>query len=261
MISEASSNGRTCDAHDVCGSVLLDDVVVRLRKVQILNTKGAEETTITAYLVSDGIDQCRVGFLPRHLVRHAKNYDGALAQITEVYTRESESPSKRKKYHQNCGCCLAAIISSIPPPTPAGSAIPLAKGRQALVPTMDDLALDVPADLGTDKNAQHDAAAQQGSTTAGDASEENVSMASSATSSSIQQQRGKSKAHGAANIAAAPAKKSKNALPATVTATPPRPNDVGIGGTEFTWRPVVNWFSDDSRDEDYVEEGEESACS
>jgi hypothetical protein len=58
---------------------------------------------------------------------------------------------------------------------------------------MDDLVLDVPADLGTDKNAQHDAAAQQGSTTAGDASEEDVSMASSATSSSIQQQRGKVK--------------------------------------------------------------------
>ncbi len=126
--TEASSNGRTCDAHDVLsGSDLSDDVVVRLRKLQILNTKGAEETTIAAYLVSDGIDQCQVGFLPRHLVPHAKNYDGALAQITEVYTRESESPSKRKKDHQHRGCCLAAIISSIPPSTPTGSAIPLAK--------------------------------------------------------------------------------------------------------------------------------------
>ncbi len=63
--TEASRNGRTCDAHEVCGSVLSDDIAVRLRKVQILNTKGAEETTIAAYLVSDGIDQCRVGFLPR----------------------------------------------------------------------------------------------------------------------------------------------------------------------------------------------------
>ena len=121
--TEVSSNGRTCGTHDICGSVLCDDVVVRLRKVQILTTDGAEETAIAVYLVSDGIDQCRVGFLPRHLVSHAKKYDGALAQITEVYTPESESSSKRKKYHHNRGCCVAAIISSIPPP--GSAAMPL----------------------------------------------------------------------------------------------------------------------------------------
>ena len=32
--TEVSSNGRACGSHDVCGSVLCDDVVVRLRKVQ-----------------------------------------------------------------------------------------------------------------------------------------------------------------------------------------------------------------------------------
>ena len=112
--TEVSSNGRACGTHNVCGSVVCDDVVVRLREVQILNTDGAEETAIAAYLVSDGIDQCRVGFLLRHLVvSHTKKYDGALAQMTEVYTRESESSSKRKKYHHNRGCCVAAIISSI----------------------------------------------------------------------------------------------------------------------------------------------------
>ena len=38
--TEASSNGRSCEAHEVCGrSVLFDDVVVRLRKVQILNER------------------------------------------------------------------------------------------------------------------------------------------------------------------------------------------------------------------------------
>jgi hypothetical protein len=48
--TEVSSNGRTCGAHDVCGSVLCDDAVVRLRMVQILTTEGAEETAIAAYL-------------------------------------------------------------------------------------------------------------------------------------------------------------------------------------------------------------------
>ena len=73
-----------------------DDVVVRLRKVQILDSQGREETAIAAYLVSDEINQCRVGFLQRHLVAHAKSFDGVLAQVTQVYSVTSESPSKRK---------------------------------------------------------------------------------------------------------------------------------------------------------------------
>lgn len=112
---QANSNGRSCDQHDVCGSALDDDVVVRLRKVQILNSEGREESAIAAYLVSDGIDQCRVGFLQRHLVRHAKSFDGVLAQVTEVYSVTSESPTKRKKCLHNMGCCLAAVISAMPP--------------------------------------------------------------------------------------------------------------------------------------------------
>jgi hypothetical protein len=112
---EANTNGRSCDQHDVCGSALEDDVVVRLRKVQILNAEGREESAIAAYLVSDGIDQCRVGFLQRHLVRHAKSFDGVLAQVTEVYSATSESPAKRRKCLHNMGCCLAAVISAMPP--------------------------------------------------------------------------------------------------------------------------------------------------
>ncbi len=75
----------------MCDSVLGDDVVVRLRKVQIMNSSGKEETAITAYLVSDGIDQCCVGFLHRHFAAHARSFDGVLAQVTEVYSITSAS--------------------------------------------------------------------------------------------------------------------------------------------------------------------------
>jgi hypothetical protein len=108
---KASNNGRSCDQHDMCGSVLDDDVIVRLRKVQILKSNGHEETAIAAYLVSDGINQCRVGFLQRHFVAHVKSFDGVLAQVTEVYSITSYSPIKRKNCCHNLGCCLAAVIS------------------------------------------------------------------------------------------------------------------------------------------------------
>lgn len=70
--TEASSNGRSCEDHDICGSILADDFVVRLQKVQIVSAKGMEESAIAAYWVSDGIDCCRVGYLQRHLIKHRK---------------------------------------------------------------------------------------------------------------------------------------------------------------------------------------------
>ena len=54
--------GRSCDEHAVCGSVLEEDMIVRLRKVQVL-VDGCEETAIACIWVTDGVDRCRVGFL------------------------------------------------------------------------------------------------------------------------------------------------------------------------------------------------------
>ena len=48
-------NGRSCPDHDNCSSVVKPDVVVRLRKVQVI-IQGKEESAITAYWVTDGID-------------------------------------------------------------------------------------------------------------------------------------------------------------------------------------------------------------
>ena len=110
--TESNTQGRSCEAHDICGSVMAQDVVVRFRKVQVI-VEGKEESAIAAYLVSDGIDHCRVGFLQRHLVKHWKMYDGALAQVTDVYSEDSASSTNRRKYRHNKGYCVAAIISSI----------------------------------------------------------------------------------------------------------------------------------------------------
>jgi hypothetical protein len=96
------------------GSVLGDNVVVRLWKVQIINSSVKEETVIEVNLVSDGIDQCCVELLQRHFVAHARSFNGVLAQVTEVYSITSDSSIKRKKCCHNMGCCLAALISEFP---------------------------------------------------------------------------------------------------------------------------------------------------
>ncbi len=72
-----SFQGRSCDEHKICGEVLKEDIV-HLRKIQLM-VEGKEETAITAIWVTDRIDYCHVGFVSRHIVKHAAKYDGTLA--------------------------------------------------------------------------------------------------------------------------------------------------------------------------------------
>jgi hypothetical protein len=103
--------GRSCEEHDVCGAVLQEDSVVRIRHVQITGEMGKEESALAVYWISHGIDCCRVGFLPRHLVKQWQQYDGRIAQVVDLY-QGSDSPTKQRKNVQKCGCCEAVIIDN-----------------------------------------------------------------------------------------------------------------------------------------------------
>ena len=108
---EEGSCGRSCEEHGVCGTVLEENAVVRIRHVQIL-VDGSEESALAAYWIEDGIDRCHVGFLPRHLLKHWKEYDGRIAQIVEMYN-DSENSAKRRKSQRNLGCCCAVLIDTV----------------------------------------------------------------------------------------------------------------------------------------------------
>ena len=114
--------GRSCEEHpNGCGAaVLADDVVVRVRKVQILVESGflgqgkmREETALTVNWVSDGIDRCRIGFLPKAYVPHAKMWDGALCQVVFVDAADNPSLIVRRKFNHCCGYARVAVISAI----------------------------------------------------------------------------------------------------------------------------------------------------
>ena len=114
--TEMGDQGHSCEEHTVCGSILEEDVVVHLRKVQVL-VEGHEETTITCYWVSDGIDCCHVGFLMRHMVKHAACYDGLLTQEGTRVLSGNESECSREEhqiFHAKRGCCHTTIISLLP---------------------------------------------------------------------------------------------------------------------------------------------------
>ncbi len=114
--TEAGDRGRMCEEHTInCGKVLEEDVVVHVRKVQVV-VDGKEETAIAALWVTDGINHCCVGFLKRHMVRHAAHFDGALVQVAHVFSSDPGScdSAEHRMYHHNWGCCHATIISCLP---------------------------------------------------------------------------------------------------------------------------------------------------
>jgi hypothetical protein len=112
---QMSCRGRSCKEHKLCrDEVLKEDVVVRLRTVQLV-VDGKEEKAIEVVWVTDGMDCCRVGFLPCHMVRHAAHYNGALAQVTRVFNGNPADcdSAQRRAYHKNHGYTHAVIISDL----------------------------------------------------------------------------------------------------------------------------------------------------
>jgi hypothetical protein len=88
----ASDPGRNCDDHPFCGEIVKLDVVVRFL-CEMIHVAGGpngglgrEEPAIVVYWVTNGIDACRFGFLPRHMNHHATRYDGVLGQITDTFS-------------------------------------------------------------------------------------------------------------------------------------------------------------------------------
>jgi hypothetical protein len=94
--------------------VLKEDVVVRLRKLQLM-VAGKEETAITAIWVTDGVNCCHAGFVPCHMVKHSTRYNEALTQVTRVLSDDAETCNlaEQRMIHKNKGFCPAAIISTL----------------------------------------------------------------------------------------------------------------------------------------------------
>ena len=54
-------HGRSCEEHNICGCVLLPDVLVRVVKEEIM-VEGKIEVVISVFWVTDSVERCRVGF-------------------------------------------------------------------------------------------------------------------------------------------------------------------------------------------------------
>ena len=101
--------------------MLQEDMVLRVRKEQIhvpdyIAGKGMmkEEMALTVNWVSDSIDRCRVGFLPRPYLVQASLWDGLLFQVVMVVTKNDPSQARCVKFYANKGYAHVALISPLP---------------------------------------------------------------------------------------------------------------------------------------------------
>ena len=77
--------------------------------------KGKEETALAVYWVTDGVDHCHVGFLPRHMDNYKEAYDGQLAQVVE-FLSESNIREICTRNHHGKGLCQAALVEVVKTP-------------------------------------------------------------------------------------------------------------------------------------------------
>ncbi len=86
---EKNDRGSRCHAHNVCGDQLISESKIHFRKETMISVLdgGTEEVVIPAYIVSDAMMMCKVGFLPHHLASHrANDYDSMYARVIKVYS-------------------------------------------------------------------------------------------------------------------------------------------------------------------------------
>jgi hypothetical protein len=116
--------GRSCEKHGVCGEVVEEDTLLCLQRVQ-------KETAIACIWVTNGIDRCRVGFLKRHMLKHAWRFDGALAQVTKVFSSDPShcDLAEQRMHHHNHGCALATVVSIANKPVEIEGKMPM-KGEK-----------------------------------------------------------------------------------------------------------------------------------
>ena len=109
---KASNNGRSCESHACCGSVIIPDDLVRF-KLTIAEVNGVAEEAIKAVRIRDGTETCTIGFLPRNVVVSDKaKYIGAFAQVLELY-EHSENIAVQRKNKRNAGMCSFRLLSDV----------------------------------------------------------------------------------------------------------------------------------------------------
>ena len=110
-----SQRNHTCKYHkDVpYGSQLRVGSFVCFHKTRFAWHDRKDKDVLEVFVVKQGIQRCKVGYLPKHLVARANRSNGLCTRVVKIYSRDPvtcDNVAKRQKFHRNVGCCLEMIL-------------------------------------------------------------------------------------------------------------------------------------------------------
>ena len=85
--------------------------------------QSKEEVTLGVFLIENGIDSCKVGFLTRFMLPRAPIFDGAVAQVVQMYWPHDPNKHIKKRWMTMRGYCRAVLLTVM---SPLGSDCPMA---------------------------------------------------------------------------------------------------------------------------------------
>jgi hypothetical protein len=93
------TNGRTCRDHrDFCGVQVKKGDTLYLKPVIIINQEGKNEYAIAAYILKDGLEACRVGFIAREFHFFKERYENKLVQVQELQSQSNNKEYRRRSH-------------------------------------------------------------------------------------------------------------------------------------------------------------------
>lgn len=105
-----SNNGRQCQRHLICGETVSVGSLLLLKPVVVLNQQSQAEYAISAVLMTNGIEDCTVGFLGKEFHFFRNQYEHKLVEIIEVLNHSSNT-EHRRRCHVNRGIAVGILIS------------------------------------------------------------------------------------------------------------------------------------------------------
>ena len=112
---QASTNGRSCDSHAVCGQEvgLKEDMVISFHGVPTV-INGRHGGCVGVFLMRNEEKTCCVGFLPKAMVKKEAELEGVRAWIVQLMSADkTETPiaSDRELHYRNLGSCRVKCIT------------------------------------------------------------------------------------------------------------------------------------------------------
>ena len=74
--------------------------------------KGQWWHDLEVYLVVDGVETCKVGYLSKEFCGEADYLDNKYIMVDDVFTENDEDVDRRRKFYQCYGYALGTILSN-----------------------------------------------------------------------------------------------------------------------------------------------------